>query len=143
MFKDKLKELRLKEGLSQQELADKLCVSRSTIAKWENGIGIPSDINLEALCEFFGVEEEWILCRKELKNIITTEILQQLNPTVKIEEVEKATKDIIDNIPNTKKEKVRVSIKEKLPEMKEKSEKLSAKKEKTSEVSKKNQEISM
>ena len=70
MFKDKLKELRLKEGLSQQELADKLCVSRSTIAKWENGIGIPSDINLEALCEFFGVEEEWILCRKELKNII-------------------------------------------------------------------------
>lgn len=72
MFKDKLKELRLREGLSQQELADKLCVSRSTIAKWENGRGIPSDINLEALCEYFGVEEEWILCRKELKNIIRT-----------------------------------------------------------------------
>ena len=34
MFKDKLKELREKEGLSQQELADKLFVSRSAIAKW-------------------------------------------------------------------------------------------------------------
>lgn len=33
MFKDKLKDLRLIEGLSQQELANKLFVSRSAIAK--------------------------------------------------------------------------------------------------------------
>ena len=51
MFKDKLKELREKEGLSQQELADKLFVSRSAVAKWENGNGIPSDVNLDAICE--------------------------------------------------------------------------------------------
>lgn len=42
----------------------------------------------------------------------------------KTDKIEKATKNVIDNIPNTKKEKARVSIKEKLPEMKEKSEKL-------------------
>lgn len=70
MFKDKLKELREKEGLSQQELADKLFVSRSAVAKWENGNGIPSDVNLDAICKFFNVEEEWLLDRKELKNII-------------------------------------------------------------------------
>ena len=58
MFKDKLKELREQEGMSQYELADKLFVSRSAIAKWESGNGIPSDVNLEAICEFFGVEEE-------------------------------------------------------------------------------------
>ena len=38
MFKDKLKELRKQKGLSQQELADKLFVSRSAVAKWENSL---------------------------------------------------------------------------------------------------------
>ena len=67
MFKDKFKELREKEGLSQQELADKLFVSRSAIAKWENGNGIPSDVNLDSICKIFNVEEEWILSRSELR----------------------------------------------------------------------------
>ena len=70
MFKDKLKELREQKGISQYELADKLFVSRSAIAKWENGNGIPSDVNLEALCRFFGVEEEWILDRKDMKEMV-------------------------------------------------------------------------
>lgn len=70
MFKDKLKELRLKEGISQYELADKLFVSRSAIAKWENGNGIPSDANLEALCKFFDVSEEWILDRDDMKEVV-------------------------------------------------------------------------
>lgn len=52
MLKDKLKELREKKGLSQQELADKLFVSRSAVAKWENGNGIPSEVNLDAICKF-------------------------------------------------------------------------------------------
>ncbi|MBE6130598.1 MAG: helix-turn-helix transcriptional regulator [Erysipelotrichaceae bacterium] len=55
MFKYKLKELREKAGLSQQALADKLFVSRSAVAKWENGNGIPSDVNLEAIYELFNV----------------------------------------------------------------------------------------
>ena len=70
MFKDKLKELRIQKGISQYELAEKLFVSRSAIAKWENGNGIPSDVNLEAICEFFGVEEEWLLDRKDIKTMV-------------------------------------------------------------------------
>ena len=70
MFKDKLKELREKEGLSQQALADKLFVSRSAIAKWENGFGIPSDVNLESICKFFDVDEEWLLDRKDMKDVV-------------------------------------------------------------------------
>ena len=42
MFQDKLKELREKANMSQQTLADKLFVSRSAVAKWENGNGVPS-----------------------------------------------------------------------------------------------------
>ena len=79
MFKNKLKELREKEGLSQQELADKLFVSRSAIAKWENGKGIPSDVNLDAICKFFDVKKDWLLDRIELKKII------RLNNTKSVE----------------------------------------------------------
>lgn len=68
MFKDRLKELRTKKGLSQQELADKIFVSRSAVNKWEMGNGVPSDANLEALCEFFEVDEEWLFDRDDLKN---------------------------------------------------------------------------
>ena len=67
MFKDKLKELRRKKGLSQQELADKIYLSRSAICKWEMGNGVPSEINIEALCTFFEVDEEWLFDREDLK----------------------------------------------------------------------------
>lgn len=67
MFKDKLKELRRKKGLSQQELADRIYVSRSAICKWEMGNGVPSEINIEALCTFFEVDEEWLFDREDLK----------------------------------------------------------------------------
>ena len=72
MFKDKLKDLREQKNLSQQQLADIIYVSRSAIAKWENGNGVPSDINLKAICEYFNVEEEWLLDRNELKETIKT-----------------------------------------------------------------------
>ena len=79
MFKDKLKELREKAGLSQQMLADKLFVSRSAIAKWENGNGIPSDVNLDAICVFFNVEEEWLIDREELKETIKSVDKKSIN----------------------------------------------------------------
>jgi len=40
-FKDRIRELRLERGLSQQALADAIYISRSAIAKWENGLGLP------------------------------------------------------------------------------------------------------
>ena len=54
-FREKLRKLRTERGLSQQELADGIFVSRSAVAKWENGLGLPSDASREALAEFFGV----------------------------------------------------------------------------------------
>lgn len=40
-FADNLKEMRKKKGLSQEELADLLNVSRQAVSKWEQGIGYP------------------------------------------------------------------------------------------------------
>lgn len=70
MFKDRLRELRTKKGLTQEELAEMIHVSRSAICKWEMGNGIPSEPNIEGLCEFFNVTEEWLLDRNDLISFI-------------------------------------------------------------------------
>lgn len=69
-FKDRLKALRQQNGLSQEALAKEIYVSRSAIAKWESGLGIPNDSNIKELCKYFRVEEEWLLDRHDLKNQI-------------------------------------------------------------------------
>lgn len=57
-FNEKLKELRAKKGVSQSELAESIYVSRSAVAKWENGLGLPSNESLRLLCEYFEVSKE-------------------------------------------------------------------------------------
>ena len=71
-FNEKLKELRLKKGISQTELAEKIFVSRSAIAKWENGLGLPSDDSLNQLAEFFGVEPSELLSDPTMETVIVT-----------------------------------------------------------------------
>ena len=55
-FKEKLKKFRTDNGLSQEALADAVHISRSAIAKYENGNGNPSEETLKALAVYFGVE---------------------------------------------------------------------------------------
>ena len=50
---ERLFELRRKAGLSQEELADKIGVSRQAVGKWENGISVPELDKLMALSEFY------------------------------------------------------------------------------------------
>lgn len=69
-FNEKLKELRLKKGISQTELAEKVFVSRSAVAKWENGLGLPSDDSLNQLAEFFGVTQEELYSDKATEAVI-------------------------------------------------------------------------
>ncbi len=57
-FKDKLKALRQEKGLTQAQLAEKLFVSRSTVAKWENGLGLPNSESMQLLAEQFGVTQD-------------------------------------------------------------------------------------
>lgn len=52
---DKIKRAREQAGFSQQELADRLHVSRSAVAKWESGLGTPDIENLKGLSRLFGV----------------------------------------------------------------------------------------
>ena len=69
-FKEKLKKLRGESGISQQKLADAIFVSRSAVAKWESGIGTPSDDSYLALADFFDVDFEYLkMSDRELDDI--------------------------------------------------------------------------
>ena len=59
-LKDKLQELRKNNNLSQEKLAEKLDVSRQAVAKWENGLGLPSEESLEGLANFFNIPKEFL-----------------------------------------------------------------------------------
>ena len=52
-FGDRLKEIRMREGLSQEQLADKIGVSRQAITKWETKKGMPDVENMIILAEIF------------------------------------------------------------------------------------------
>ncbi len=58
-FKDRLKEMRLRRGLSQSQLASAIYVSRSAVAKWENGLGLPGEESMDALITFFAVPSDY------------------------------------------------------------------------------------
>jgi transcriptional regulator with XRE-family HTH domain len=60
-FKDNLKQLRTQKGLTQSQLAEKIFVSRSTIAKWENGLGLPNPEAMAALEALFEIDRQALL----------------------------------------------------------------------------------
>lgn len=61
IFADKLIELRKKSGLTQEELAEKMDVSRQSIAKWEGAQSIPDLSRILKLSELFGVSTDYLL----------------------------------------------------------------------------------
>lgn len=65
-FNEKLQELRKQKGLTQEELAEILFVSRTAVSKWESGRGMPSIESLKAISKFFAVTLDDLLSSEEL-----------------------------------------------------------------------------
>ena len=60
-FAEKLYQLRKQKGLSQEQLADELGVSRQAISKWEGGTCLPETEKLAQLSDFLGVSIDYLL----------------------------------------------------------------------------------
>lgn len=58
---EKIKAARKQCGLSQEQLAEKMAVSRSAIAKWEGDNGIPDVANLKTLAKLLNVSVDYLL----------------------------------------------------------------------------------
>ena len=66
---EKLKKLRTDHSLTQEELAEKLFVSRTAISKWESNRGYPNIETLKAISKFFSVSVDDLLSSDELLTI--------------------------------------------------------------------------
>lgn len=73
-FGEKIKKLRTDNNLNQEELAQKLFVTRTAISKWETGKGYPSIDSLKLLSELFSISIDELIsdddveCKKLLDN---------------------------------------------------------------------------
>lgn len=60
-FSEKLAALRRREGLSQEQLADRLGITRQSVSKWESGAVMPEVDKLITLSELFGVSVDYLV----------------------------------------------------------------------------------
>lgn len=68
-FNEKLQELRKRKGLTQEELAELLFVSRTAVSKWESGRGFPNIESLKAISKCFSVSLDELLSGEEILDI--------------------------------------------------------------------------
>lgn len=72
-FYEKLQELRKSRGLTQEELAEALYVSRTAISKWESGRGYPSIDSLKEISSYFSVTIDDLLSGEKILSIAEKE----------------------------------------------------------------------
>jgi transcriptional regulator with XRE-family HTH domain len=82
-FRDKLFQLRKKRGLTQDELAEALNVSRQAVSKWEMGTAVPDTENMLALSKLFGVSLDYLI-NDDIKTEMDTPIVKATASIFKI-----------------------------------------------------------
>jgi len=75
-FNNKLYELRKQKGFSQEELANRLNVSRQTISKWEVGESTPDMEKLAAISDLFEVSLDELVLDKAPKAEVTEQVVK-------------------------------------------------------------------
>ena len=65
---NRLKELRKEKKLTQEELAEKIGISKRTLANWEDGVSSIKENKLKIMCEIFGVDMPYLLGYNNVKN---------------------------------------------------------------------------
>jgi len=84
VFGEKLKNERKNKGWSQDELAEKLYVSRQSISKWENGQNYPSIETIIKVSDLFGVTiDELLRSDEELTKKVINDAKQLSHPRLK------------------------------------------------------------
>lgn len=86
-FGSKLSEIRIKSGVSQEELAEKAGVSVQTVRRWEHDKSAPNIHQLKTLCEVFSVSSSYFFEETESDEIAIAEGTAAYNETAIAEEV--------------------------------------------------------
>ena len=98
-FNNRLYQLRKQKGLSQEELANRLNVSRQTVSKWEVGDSTPDMEKLIAMSDLFGVSLDKLVMGKEDEEnppaTTKSELITVLNEKVLTDKNKKKAKSIL------------------------------------------------
>ena len=97
-FGEKLYELRKLKNLSQEDVADKLNVTRQTVSKWETNQSTPDFDKIVPLCELFEISTQELLTGKtseEKNNNENTENVENENKVLTKEEVRKKSAEVV------------------------------------------------
>ena len=79
-FGNKIIELRKENGLSQEELADKIGVSRQAISKWEIGMAIPRSSKVKKICEVFRISADELFDNESIDTNTNNKKEKEENP---------------------------------------------------------------
>ena len=77
-FSEKFYMLRKKSGLSQEQLAEQLGVSRQAISKWESGVSLPENDKLVVISNYFNVSIDYLL--KDGAEAAENNSIKKVNP---------------------------------------------------------------
>ena len=97
---EKLKEARKQASLSQEQLAEKLGVSRSAVAKWETGNGIPDVGNLKVIAQLLDVSIDYLLDDSEGMEVLVLREPYDLSAYGKGSKFTKKNRVVQDKFPD-------------------------------------------
>ena len=114
-FNNRLYELRKQKGLSQEELANRLNVSRQTISKWEVGDSTPDMDKLVAISDLFGISLDELVLGKDSveKGVFAQENLDRhkvADKSEKFAEIARVLEERVVTTDNKKKAKKGLKI---------------------------------
>ena len=95
-YSNRIRELRKNKSLSQEQLADKLGVTKQAVSQMERGARKPSVTMLETLCDFFNVSTDYLLGKEDVTiRIVDGDGIRKLDSVNS--EIERIAKIIRDN----------------------------------------------
>ncbi|MCH5200419.1 MAG: helix-turn-helix transcriptional regulator [Oscillospiraceae bacterium] len=114
---ERIQELRKQKGISQEELANELGISRQAVSKWESGQSFPELDNIIALSDYFGVSADHILKGTETPQVTKSRTPVDPKPKISLDdrikryierrnaEIESEEKEVILQLAVTQKQR--------------------------------------
>lgn len=106
-MKDRIKQIRKSENLTQVEFAERLGISASNVISYENGLRSPSASGIQNICRTFGINEQWLLTGEgEMKSESKEEELARLTAQMFREEDESFRLKLVRMVANMSDEQI-------------------------------------
>ncbi len=96
-FHERLRELRIQKGYSQQDLADRIDQTKQNVSQYERGVRRPNMDKLQELCDIFNVSMDYITGKEDVTpRLVDSEGIQALDIFYKNKEIKQIAKCIYE-----------------------------------------------